>query len=649
MALSKEWQSIQKEGRSLLVKGKGHLKKNMVDWDENKRLMMGYNKEKKNGIAEAYGIFRSIASSMLAQTPRPYFEAKKEEQRMIAAALGDAVYYDFDISNLRLRLMKALWQNFPYGFGYIVEDVETEHERSKKGEIIGIKNQFFTWRNVHPRDVIFDPDGFYTDFSDHRFQGIAYYKTIHELRTEVDNDGKPFYSNLDKVENLPKANEGTDPNMRGRTKNIADSFMSNVDEAITAEQDPNFYQIKLWRVYDRPNACIMDFADADHRLIGYHDWPMPVTIQNRLQFPGKMLAMNQESDGFYPPAELSLIKPQLQNMVRINDQLMTDLTVKLRAYIALSPYFDKERLGEILDLKIPNKVLFSNNVDVLQQQSNLPKVDDIKDAFSKLPDIQVDPQLFPGLQECRAQIQRIMNLPNTAGMPAPRSSKEAARLAAQQQAALMQRQTPLEETVSALALYHSQLLKYAAPYTKQRYFRMTDKLLGMNQWASYNPSEIPDETDLYCDVYIGSSTPQTLDTKKAEKMQMASTLLPYVEKLGLDPRPIIYELGQVFQWKYMDSFFQNQKGAAMEALAALVKAGQMGSQAPPEMLYLAFQKLIDSTLNAGEKQAVIKAMQQAGQAGAAGVAGPANDEQAGAPPGPIEPAQAAGNQTGIVS
>ena len=90
-SLSPALQKIERNGKIELRRAKAHLDKHSRTWDSNKGLMMGRIGKQKNGIAEAYGIFRSLVSNILANVPGAYFEAKKEEAREIAGFLTDAV------------------------------------------------------------------------------------------------------------------------------------------------------------------------------------------------------------------------------------------------------------------------------------------------------------------------------------------------------------------------------------------------------------------------------------------------------------------------------------------------------------------------------------------------------------------------------
>jgi len=632
---------LEADGEICLRRAKAHLEKHSRTWDSNKSLMMGrLNSRTRNGIAEAYGIFRSLVSNILAAVPGVYFEAKKEEAKPIAGFLTDAVNYDFTIGNLRDRMAKALWRNFPYGFGGISENVETVHRKDEKGRVIGIESQRFFWKNIPCRDSIFDPDGFNTDLSDHRYIFLAYYKTIREIREEVDNERKKVYFNLDKIEDMPRANEAS------RGPDSDSGLTAGIFPGTSDDMNPDFHQIKVWRWYDRVNETISDFCDADHRLIRHEPWPLPIKIQGVLQFPINLLAMNTESDDFYPIPECDLLRPQLTNLIRLNDQMMTDLTDKVRKYIALSPFFDPVKLGKFLDLKNPNKFFLTSDIDVMKLKGDIPKVTKAGDAISKLDDVEADPQLPHGMAEIRAQMHNISAYgdPARGGLPQIRSAKEAAHVSDQVNKSLTSRQSPLEAMTANLAMYHLLLLKYTAPDDQQRYFRVTDKLQGVKTWLSYCPKDIPSEEDLFCDVYPGSSTPQNLDGKKAQLLEEMRVMVPILQQERLSMLPLLYRYMEVFNVKYGDTLLKNQKGAAQEFLAATMKAAQMGKDAPPDLLINAGMSFIDSVLNGSEKQAVIQAMQQQQQ-------GPQ-----GAPPGGLEagnmgqmPSPTMGNQDGAAA
>jgi hypothetical protein len=608
---------IQSEGQANLRRAMAHLKKNSMSWKTNKKLMYGATEYGTgyNGIAHAYGLFRSLVTSILVAAPRPYFENTASPGHPLAMLLGDACWFDFKIGRLKDRLIKSLWQNFPYGLGYIAEQMETnkvptvDGKDKPDGEQM-ITSQRYYWKNIPPRDVAHDPDGFQIDLDDHQYCCIAYYKTIAEILADK------TYFNLDKIEEFPRANETTET---GKSK-----YFSYGQADKEAAENPEFHQIKIWRIYDRVSETVRDFADHDKRLMRNQPWPMPVEIQGILQFPIRILAMNTETDDFYPTPEVDLIKPQLRSLIRMNDIMMTDLTTKLRKYIGLAPYVDQAKMEKLIAMNQPNSFVITSNEDVLHLKSDMPKVDSASDVVHRMPDIQVDPQLFSGMAEVRTQIQQITayGAAERGGLPAIRSAKEASRVAEAAQKSMLGRQGTMEDLTRDVAMYHVLLLKNSSSeFSEDRYVRISDRAGALVEWKKFNPSEIPNEQDLFCDIYIGSSTPMTLDSKKAMMNQEIGVLGPLLQKEGLPITPLIYRWAEVNQVRDIDELFRNAKGAARTALGALVKAGQLGEQAPPELLLKPLLDLIDATLSPMEKQMVIAALTGKGKPGGGGGGG----------------------------
>jgi hypothetical protein len=296
----------------------------------------------------------------------------------------------------------------------------------------------------------------------------------------------------------------------------------------------------------------------------------------------------------------------------MNDTMMTDMTTKLRKYIGLAPYMDQAKMEKLTALNQPNSFIVTSNEDVLSLKSEVPKVDSAADVVHRIPDIQVDPQIFAGMAEVRTQIQQITayGAAERGGLPAIRSAKEASRVAEAAQKSMLGRQMTMEDTVRDIALYHVLLLKISSSdvNSAERYVRISDRAGALVEWKKYQPSEIPDEKDLFCDVYIGSSTPMTLDTKRAQVLQEIGVMGPMLQKEGLPITPLIYRYAEVNQVRDIDELFRNAKGAARLALAALVKAGQMGKDAPPELLLKPMMDLIGANLSQMEQQMVIEAI-----------------------------------------
>jgi len=609
-----------------------HQKRYTAGFAENRRLMYGRGTaisqiNSQNGIAEAYGLFRSMVSNILVTSPDTYFETTKEEASQIASFLGDAVSWDFKIGGYHSCLVKGLWQTFPYGYGAIVEDMETKF--LGKDEERFIDRQRYFWKNVPAKDIAFDPDGFNIDLSDHRFIWMAYYKSVHDLQTAKSNDGKgKLYFDLDGIDDFPNANPLTNTE---KNKYLNSDTTGNPVSNAYGDIPPRFKQLKIWRMYDRVNECIADVLDHDKRLILYEDWPMPIKIQGLLQFPASLMALNTESDEFYPTPEVELLRPQLKNLIRLNDQLMTDLTTKIRKYLGLAPYLDQTKMGKLLDPKSPNSYIVTGNQDTLSAQANIPKVDSAQDIIHKIPDIEPSPNIVPGMQEIRGQIQRISAYgeSNRGGLPAIRSAKEAARVADAVTKSLMGNQSNLEKFTQHSANYHVLLLKESTPPDSERYVRITDKLGALKTWKKFSPKDIPSEEDLFCFAYVGSSTPQTLDSKKAQMLQEMQIMSPILEKSQLSLLPLLYRWAEVFQVKHIDQLLKNQKGAAMMAQATLVRAGQLGKEAPPDMILKPMMDLIDAILSPSEKQQVIEAAQMAGSPTKSGVQTPAEPPTSG--------------------
>jgi hypothetical protein len=643
---------IQKEIKACFSRAKKRLEDASKQWEFDKKLMMGMLGPNNTGIAEPYGLFRSLTSNILVSSPEVYFEGKKPEQSEIARFLGDAVNYDFEIGKYQGALKRAVWRTFPYGIGYVAENVETKHEY-ENGKRVGIKSQTFNWINPPTRDVMVDADGFRHDLFDHRYIFMAYYKTVEELENEEDGEGKPFYRNLQDLDKIPSSNEGT-RTADSRANQVLGNGARNQGPQ---SKNPKFNQLKCWKMYDRVGdkgePMVYHFLDFDKRLICEEEWPVPVEIQGKCQFPVRAFVQNEEAEDFYPPSEISLIRPQIINKIKLNGELIDVLTNKLNVIAGLSPYIDDKKLGAMLKGGKRPRYIITSNIDVLAQGANAPKIDSAADALSRLQDPMLDPAIIQAMNLIDLQIQNIMGygFPSRGGLPAIRSAKEAARVADSMSRSLLDRQTIIEKFTRDCALYHALLLKEVTPTDEKRYFRVTDKMSAVQTWLDYNPNEIPDESDIFCDVYAGSSTPQNLDAKKAQWNSNMQVMWPLLEKMGYSPAPLLFKWSEINGIKNPDQFMKNQKGAAQELLAAVIRSGQMGqSPASTQMLLKAILTAVDSVLGPGEKQAVYQAMEKAKQMESGGMKGLQGVQAAAGAAGAAPSGEAAlGNDAGNVS
>ena len=231
--LDEKDRKILKEVKQCFQRARAHLLKNSQNWTSNRQLMYGLYSSStamvRNNIAEAYGMFRGLVSSILVQTPEVYFEAKLDTQKDVARVLTDATNFDFHTAKFHDRLKKALWQNFPYGMGVISEQVESERSGLNENEELVDKQRFFWLNNPH-RDTLFDPDGFSTDLTDHRFIFTKYYKTIAKIKEEErGKENEEGYFNLDGIEKIPRANQ--------TTNTAADAYFRE-DRKMVAETHP---------------------------------------------------------------------------------------------------------------------------------------------------------------------------------------------------------------------------------------------------------------------------------------------------------------------------------------------------------------------------------------------------------------------------
>jgi len=642
---------LQKEIKACFARSKKRLDQASKTWDFDKKLMMGTLGPNNTGIAEPYGLFRSLTSNILVSTPEVYFEGKKPEQSEICRFLGDAVNYDFEIGRFQSALKRAVWRTFPYGIGFVAENVETVHEKDEKGKIVGISKQTINWINPPTRDVLVDSDGFRYDLFDHRYVMMAYYKTIEELRAEKDIDGNNFYRNLDDLEKVPSANEGSKTADTRAEQVLGNSSWGEGSKT----KNPKFNQVKLWKMYDRVGdkgePMVYHFLDFDKRLVAEEEWPVPVEIQGRVQFPVRPFVQNEESEDFYPPSEISLIRPQCINKIKLYGEAIDVLTNKLNVLAALSPYLDDKKMGAMLKGGKRPRYLITSNIDVLAQGANAPKIDSASDAITRLQDPMLDPSVLQMMNIIDLQIQNIMGygFPSRGGLPAIRSAKEAARVADSMQRSLLDRQGMIEKFTRDSALYHALLLKTITPEDEKRYYRVTDKLSAIQTWMSYNPNDIPDETDIFCDVFAGSSTPQNLDAKKAQWNTNMQVMWPLLEKMGYSPAPLLFKWAEINGIKNPDQFMKNQKGAAQELLATVIRSGQMGqSPTSTQMLLKAILTAVDSVLGPGEKQAVYQAMEKAKQQDSGGMKGLQGAQAAAGAVG-AGPEPSLGNDAGNVS
>ena len=585
---------------SRLERGKKHQRENSKHWLPNERLIFGIDSSGDNeddaDLAYGWGLFKALETAIYVQDPDFYVESKFQADPDVARKLTDIVRTDVKDMDLKSTGGLMLLDTFVYGYGAAVEVLKTDQKfvrfpaesplvregLVKEGDIANIPTvQNYDINRIHPKDILFDPKGTRLDLSDHGWVALAFYPTL------VDLQGDPSFTLPDKSDALQEASQTT------RTDK-AEGSRGGAWPIKSVETDVNFKTICVWEIWDKPNQKIVYMTDSGNHILGTKNWPCKFQIGPRSLFPVTLMAMHSNPKGFYPKAEVSLVKRQLERLNDIEKQMDGYFKNRWRKTIAPATFFSTDQIANFVDTSGAHSVILvaEDELDAFAGPTGKGQVD-----FSRLVVQQQDPMVqqdyFVRKQTVEQDIQQILGYgpSDRGGLPQTRSAREAVMINDSKQQKLVKRSDAIADFYRWMMEKH--LLMMQATMAVERAARKWEPAKGLSEWFKYDKESVQGEFNFV--VYAGSSGPRSTETKKQAELQMFQTVVPFLQQEGKSIYPALERLANVYQWEGVDQLFANGKGEMKNLAAAAAMFAQ--GQVPPEKLLEQVARTVQANLS----------------------------------------------------
>lgn len=653
---SRPLEEDEERWKKRLVSSKKFQAQYSSGWEENRRLIfseMSTQKESSgagtppwassgaNAVAYGWGLYEGLETSIYVQNPEVIASARDASGSPIARRVTQICKYDFDQMNVKDVGNLCLLDTFIAGYGAVIESVETYQDKDDEGKNTGdVEDQDFEIRRIDPKDILFDRSARRLDLSDCKYLFVAWYPTVEQLKNDPNITDLP-----DDVDDWPECTEYT--RSRGTSDRSGSENHSPGQTGSGGEKDPAFKQVCVWETYDKVNHELLYISDHKHYIIGKHldgqgepDWPVDLRFGPRDMFPVTLLYSHPVPGRFYPRPEAELIAPQLRE-INITERLISeDSRTKFRKWITFSGIFSDDQKSKITDTTVANAMIYADGTKLSEilggtGQGIDPASVDLKRLIVPIEDIAPKQDLYTRYQMLEQEIHHIVGYgpADRGGLPSTRSAREAMMINQRQDQRLDKRKSRVADFHRLMAMKHIRFLqKYMSV---DRYAKIFPKAGQLADWVKYGRADI--SGDFEFDVVTGSSTPKTTEVKKASEDQFAATVLPILQAMGADLRPLIYRLAEFHEWDGVDDVFSGMKQKAQEVTAGLVQFNK--GQMPPEALLNLVSQLLMVVLSPAEFGMIKKQLEGGGPAGPAQMAGAPNIPQPRGDSAPMRTAQ----------
>lgn len=591
---SEEEQKLKTIWSSRLERGKKHQKENSKHWLANEKLIFGIGPDGDNeddaDLAYGWGLFKALETAIYVQDPDFYIESKFQANPDIARRLTDIVRTDVKDMDLKSTGGLMLLDTFVYGYGAGIEILKTDQKfvRFPAGALDGLIEedtveavptaQNYEEVRVHPKDIVFDPKGTRLDLSDHGWVAIAFYPTVAALQED------PALTMPERLDSLQEASQTT------RTdRNEAQATGKWPVKSI--ETDPSFKTVCVWEIWDKPNQKILYMTDSGNHILGQKPWPCKFQIGPRDLFPVTIMAMHPNPKGFYPKAEVSLVRRQLERLNKIEKEMDGYFRNRWRKHVAPASLLSTDAVSNFADTSGAHSIILieKDELDAFVGPTGNSAQMDLGRLVVQLPDPMVQQDYYIRKQGIEQDISQILGYgpSDRGGLPQTRSAREAVMINDSKQQKLVKRADAIADFYRWMMEKHLLLLQKTL--TVERAARKWEPAKGMSEWFRYDRDMI--QGDFAFVVYAGSSGPRSTETKKQAELQMFQTVVPFLQAEGKSIYPALERLASVFSWDGIDALFANGKMEMknLAAASALFSQGKVGPEGLLEQVARAIQ------------------------------------------------------------
>ena len=584
-----------------LERGKKHQKENSKHWEPNEKLIFGIDSTGDNeddaDLAYGWGLFKALETAIYVQDPDFYLESKFNADPDIARRLTDIVRTDVKDMDLKSTGGLMLLDTFVYGYGAGVEVIRTDQKyvrfpeesdlvteglvESDEETPVATAQQYDICR-VHPKDIVFDPKGTRLDLSDHGWVALAFYPTISDLQAD------PGFTLPEKLDSLQEASQATRSEKNEGTTGGRWPIKAT-------ETDPAFKTVCVWEIWDKPNQKIVYMTDSLHHILGEKDWPCKLQIGPRNLFPVTIMAMHPNPKGFYPKAEVSLVRKQLERLNAIEKQMDGYYRNRWRKHVAAAGIFSQDSIANFTDMSGAHSLILiePDELGALVGPSGDSTKIDLSRLVFQVPDPIPQMDYYQRKQGIEQDISQILGYgpSDRGGLPQTRSAREAVMINDSKQQKLVKRADAIADFYRWTMEKHLKMLQ--ATMSVERAARKWKPAGGLSEWFGYTQEDI--KGDFSFVVYAGSSGPRSTETKKQQILQEFQTIAPFLQAEGKPMYPLLKSYASVMGWDNLEELF----GSGRAELKNLAAAAAMFAQGkvPPEKLMEQVAKAIQSNLS----------------------------------------------------
>ena len=604
-----------------MERGKRHQEENSKAWLSNEKLIFGIGPDGDNedqaDLAYGWGLFKALETAIYVQDPDFYVESKFQAEPDVARRLTDIIRTDVKDMDLKSTGGLMLLDTFVYGYGAGIEVIKTDQGYVRfpaddplvqeglvgEDEVSVIpKSQNYEVCRIHPKDILFDPKGTRLDLSDHGWVAIAFYPTVAALQDD------PGFRLPERLDSLQEASQTTRSEKDGK-------YSGGRLSAKATETDPSFKTICVWEIWDKPNQKIIYMTDSGNHILGEKKWPCKFQIGPRDLFPVTIMAMHPNPKGFYPKAEVSLVRRQLERLNSIEKQMDGYYQNRWRKHVAPASLLSEDQVANFTDTSGAHSVvlLAKDELEAFVGPTGNPAQLDLSRLVVQLPDPMPQLDYYVRKQGIEQDISQILGYgpSDRGGLPQTRSAREAVMINDSKQQKLVKRADAIADFYRWFCEKH--LLMVQKTLSVERAARKWEPAKGLGEWFKYDRESIQGEFNFV--VYAGSSGPRSTETKKQAELQMFQTVAPFLQQEGKSIYPALERLANVFAWEGVDQLFANGK-MELKNLAAASVLFRQGKVAPEQFLEQVARALQSNLSN--NDMAEVKAFLQQGVTGTGG-------------------------------
>lgn len=572
-----------------LERMKKFQEQNSKTWGRNENLLFGNSPPKgikgseqnllgAPQIAYAWGLVKSLETNIYVQNPECAIKPYDMRDEPAAKLLTDICQYDLDTMDVKSIGNLMLIDCFVYGYGAIVEVVENFKEKPDDDEDEVLEGQEYSFRRLHPKDILFDPQTTKLDLSDAKYIAMAWYPTIAELR-EIKDFKLP---GNDIMDGLPECSEQT--RSMGQNKIGSKTKEAGFGDDYT-EKDPEYKQVCVWEIWDNVGDTVNYILDATGDQIGTTEQSFLLRIRNRKLYPVTLMTMQPMPHGFYPKPEIDLIAPQLIEINAVEAAMREAVASKWKRLVVPGGIFTPDQIGKLTDTKTPWDVVEYDTTELAAAvggPQNLPSVLDSKKILGVVEEPYVDRELLQRKEALEADIAHIIGWgpADRGGLARTRSAREAMMVNESKNQRLQKRFDGIADCYRLMIAKHVLILQQTMEF--ERVAKVFPDSMGARQaFQQYKRDDISGM--FHFDVFAGSSAPKTTESDQARAMQEFQAVMPVVQALGLPPSIPFQRLARAMDWKDVDEMFNGQK-ESLKKLAASMIGLETGQVSPAQVL-----------------------------------------------------------------